>query len=130
MTSGKVAISADGSTVLWKSTVSSTHKCWVTTNKGTNWTASTGLTFTCNPVGDPENSSKFYAYNPSDGYLYASTNSGLNFYQGRPAGHRRVRHIPGSARPRRPYLGRAGQRRGEVLHNSGVSFSERQRQRM
>jgi xyloglucan-specific exo-beta-1,4-glucanase len=81
MTNGKVAISATGSTVLWKSTVGSTHKCYITTNMGTTWTASAGLTFTCNPVADPEHDGKFYAYYPTDGYLYASTNGGLNFYR-------------------------------------------------
>jgi xyloglucan-specific exo-beta-1,4-glucanase len=79
MTNGKVAISADGTNVLWKSMVGSVHKCYITTNLGANWTASTGLTFNCNPIADPENSSKFYAYNSSDGYLYASTDGGLNF---------------------------------------------------
>lgn len=74
MTNGAVAISADGSTVLWKST-----SCYVTTNMGTNWTASVGLTFSCNPEADAVNSLKFYAYNSSDGFIYASTDGGLNF---------------------------------------------------
>jgi hypothetical protein len=79
MTSGKVAVSADGNTVLWKSTVSSVHKCYVTTNLGTVWTVSSGLTFACNPVADPVNPLKFYAFNTSDGYMYASTDGGLTF---------------------------------------------------
>lgn len=79
MTSGKVAVSADGSTVIWLSTVSSAYKCYVTTNLGTLWTLGSGLTFACNPVGDPVNPSKFYAYNPSDGYMYVSVNAGLTF---------------------------------------------------
>jgi uncharacterized protein YjdB len=79
MTSGKVAVSADGNTVLWISTVSSVYKCYVTTNLGTLWTLSSGLTFSCNPVGDPVNPLKFYAYNPTDGYMYVSTDGGLNF---------------------------------------------------
>ena len=51
MTNGSVAISADGTTVLWNSTVGRVHTNYVTTNLGTNWTPSTGLTFSCNPEG-------------------------------------------------------------------------------
>jgi len=79
MTSGKAAVSADGNTVIWISTVSSVYKCYVTTNLGTVWTLSSGLTFACNPVGDPVNPLKFYTYNPSDGYMYVSANGGLTF---------------------------------------------------
>ena len=79
MTNGEVAISADSTNILWKSLVGSTHTCYVTTNLGTNWTLSTGLTFNCNPVADPQNSAKFYAYNSSDGFMYVSINGGLNF---------------------------------------------------
>lgn len=78
MTNGYVAISADGSTVLWKSKFVA-DTCYLTTNLGTNWTLSTGLTFTCIPVADPVNPAKFYAYNSSDGFLYVSTNGGTNF---------------------------------------------------
>ena len=81
MSNGYVAISADGSTVLWKSS-----SCYVTTNLGTNWTATTGLTFTCAPKADSVNSSKFYAYNSANGFLYASLNGGLNFNQAGSAG--------------------------------------------
>ena len=79
MTNGYVAISADGSTVLWKSKFA-VDTCYFTANLGTNWTLSTGLTFTCIPVADPVNPAKFYAYNSSDGFLYVSTNTGTNFY--------------------------------------------------
>jgi xyloglucan-specific exo-beta-1,4-glucanase len=79
MTNGEVAISADGARVLWKSTVGSAQTTYVTTNLGTNWTLSTGLTFNCNPIADPVNASKFYAYNSSDGYMYVSTDGGLTF---------------------------------------------------
>lgn len=78
MTNGYVAIAADGSTVLWKSKFVS-DTCYITTNLGTNWTLSTGLTFTCIPVADPVNPAKFYAYNSSDGFMYVSTNAGTNF---------------------------------------------------
>jgi xyloglucan-specific exo-beta-1,4-glucanase len=81
MSNGYVAISASGSTVLWKSS-----SCCLTTNLGTNWTASTGLTFTCALQADSVNSAKFYAYNSANGFLYVSTNGGLNFNQAGSAG--------------------------------------------
>lgn len=81
MTNGEVAVSADGSTVLWKSMVGGIHTNYITGNLGTNWTPVTGLNFNCIPVADPENSAKFYAYNSSDGSLYASTNRGTNFFK-------------------------------------------------
>lgn len=74
MTNGYLAISPDASTVVWKST-----SCYVTTNLGTNWTASTNINFTCIPRADAVNPLKFYAYNSSDGFLYNSTDGGLNF---------------------------------------------------
>jgi xyloglucan-specific exo-beta-1,4-glucanase len=122
MTNGKVAISANGSTVLWKSTVGSAHRCYLTTNLGANWTASAGLTFTCNPVADPENDAKFYAYYPTDGYLYASTNGGLNFYRaGQPGtgGAATFRVAPGLEGHIWIALGSAGVK---YSTNSGVSF--------
>ncbi|MBC8094241.1 MAG: Ig-like domain-containing protein [Akkermansiaceae bacterium] len=81
MTGGKVAVSAAGATILWKSMTNGVHACFFTTNLGTNWTASTGLTFNCNPVADPENSSKFYAYNSGNGFMYVSVNGGVSFAQ-------------------------------------------------
>ena len=79
MTKGKVALSADGKTILWKSTVNSQHKCYYTTDKGMNWNPVNGLNFNCIPIGDPVNPQKFYAYNSSDGYCYASIDGGKNF---------------------------------------------------
>lgn len=79
MTKGKVAVSADGKIILWKSTVSSQEKCWVTNNKGASWTASSGINFSCYPMADPVISTRFYAYNRSEGYLYVSEDGGLSF---------------------------------------------------
>lgn len=79
MTKGKVAVSADGKTILWKSTVSSQEKCWVTNNKGASWTASSGINFSCYPMADPVVANRFYAYNRSEGYLYVSEDGGLSF---------------------------------------------------
>ena len=86
MTNGSVAIAADASRVLWKSTIASVHTSYVTTNLGTNWTLGTGLTFACNPEADSLNPLKFYAYNSSDGYLYSSTDGGLTFARAGSAG--------------------------------------------
>jgi len=82
MTNGNVAIAADGSTVLWQSVVGSIPTCYLTTNLGTNWTLSTGLTFSGIPKADSQNPLKFYVYNSSDGYLYVSTNGGQTFAKG------------------------------------------------
>jgi len=79
MAGGTPAIGADGRTVLWNATVSNTNACYVTTNLGTTWTGSTGLTFGCSPLADPVNPSTFYAYDSGNGYAYVSTNGGLNF---------------------------------------------------
>ena len=86
MTNGKVAISCDGATVLWKSSVGGINTNYLTTNLGTNWIAGTNLNFNCIPVADPENPQKFYAYNSSDGFLYVSTNSGRGFFKSGSAG--------------------------------------------
>ncbi|MBV5316104.1 MAG: T9SS type A sorting domain-containing protein [Prolixibacteraceae bacterium] len=86
MTKGKVAVSADGKTILWKSTVNSLEKCWVTTTKGASWTASSGINFSCSPAADPVVSSRFYAYNRTEGYLYVSEDGGLSFQKAGLAG--------------------------------------------
>jgi len=78
MTNGSVAVSADGTTFLWHSTVGGVYTNYITTNLGTNWTTSTGLTFSCIPEADAQNPLKFYAYNSSDGYLYVSGDGGVN----------------------------------------------------
>ncbi len=79
MTKGKVAVSADGKTIIWKSTLNSLEKCWYTNNKGVNWTACTGVNFSFIPMADPVNPLKFYAYNRSEGYLYVSDDGGISF---------------------------------------------------
>jgi len=82
LTNGNVAIAADGSAVLWQSTVGGAPTCYLTTNLGVAWTLSTGLTFSGKPEADSQNPLKFYAYNSSDGYLYVSTNAGQTFAKG------------------------------------------------
>lgn len=86
LTNGTPAVSADGHTVLWDTTANGTNACYATTNLGVSWTACTGLTFRCQPQGDPVNPQKFYAYNSGDGYLYVSTDGGLTFASAGSAG--------------------------------------------
>ncbi len=86
MTNGEVVVSADGATVLWKSTVGGVNTNYLTTNLGTNWLPGTGLNFNCIPLADPVNAAKFYAYNPGDGYLYVSTNGAQAFFKSGSAG--------------------------------------------
>ena len=86
MTGGKVAVSADGITVIWKSTKDNQEKCWYTSDNGKTWTASTGVNFGFYPMGDPVNPLKFYAYNRNDGYLYVSNDGGKSFLKSGLAG--------------------------------------------
>jgi len=87
MTNGKVAVSADGKTIIWKSSVNNVEKCWYTMDKGVTWTASTGVNFSFYPMSDPVNPLKFYAYNRSDGYLYVSNDGGISFQKAGYAGN-------------------------------------------
>ncbi len=123
MTGGKVAVSADGSAILWKSAFGSTNVCYVSTNLGAQWMVSTGLTFACNPVADPENAARFYAYNSSDGYMYVSSNRGLNFTRAGQAGsggNSTFRVAPDRAGHLWVALGGGGIKSST---NSGASFS-------
>jgi len=86
MTGGKVAVSADGNSIIWKSTKDNQEKCWYTTDKGKTWIASTGVNFGFYPMGDPVNPAKFYAYNKNDGYLYISNDGGKTFLKSGLAG--------------------------------------------
>ena len=79
-TQGKVALSANGNTVLHSPRESSTT--YRSTNNGSSWSTVSGLNFNeARPVGDPVNSNKFYAYNPGNGAVMVSTNGGTSFSQ-------------------------------------------------
>lgn len=75
---GKVAISADGGTILhcpWNSSTT-----YYTTNNGANWSACSGISFqNAAPVADQVNSNYFYIYKPNTGELFRSTNKGVSF---------------------------------------------------
>jgi len=81
---GRVGVSADGTAVLWCPSGSTTT--YRTANNGTNWTNANGLTFNSMPVGDVVNANKIYAYNPADGFIYVSTDKGVNFVKSGSAG--------------------------------------------
>ncbi len=93
---GTVALSADGTVILWTPDSSSTT--YRTTNDGSMWTPVTGLSVNAPVIGDSVNSSKFYAYNPSGGSFYLSTDGGASFSQvSTPGGDgaTKVRAVPG-----------------------------------
>jgi xyloglucan-specific exo-beta-1,4-glucanase len=100
---GQVALSADGNVLLHSPDNSSTS--YRSVNNGTTWTPVAGLTInSAMPVGDPVNSSKFYAYSSNNnsptpnGTLLLSTDGGITFTQaGSPGswGSRIIRTVPG-----------------------------------
>ncbi|WP_440239504.1 hypothetical protein, partial [Cytophaga sp.] len=75
---GKVALSADGATILHCPYGSST--IYRSTNNGSSWTTSNGVNISyAVPVADMVNSNKFYAYNSDNGVMMVSTDGGANF---------------------------------------------------
>lgn len=77
-TSGKVALSADGNTILHCPDGSSTT--FYSTNNGGSWTGAAGVNVSgAIPVADFVNTNKFYIYSSLSGQLYVSTNKGVSF---------------------------------------------------
>ena len=75
---GKVALSANGSTILHCPSGSSTM--YRSTNNGSSWTTCNGISIAdAVPVADQVNSNKFYAYNSNSGVMMVSTDGGTNF---------------------------------------------------
>jgi hypothetical protein len=76
-TYGKVALSADGNTILHCPEATTTY---YSTNNGGTWT-STGVTNVDRavPVADFVNTNKFYIYSRASGQLLVSTNKGVSF---------------------------------------------------
>ncbi|HLP38142.1 T9SS type A sorting domain-containing protein [Lacibacter sp.] len=76
--SGRVAVSADGGTILHCPGGSSTT--YYTTNNGGNWSASSGVSLgDAAPVADQVNANYFYIFHPSTGQMFRSTNKGVSF---------------------------------------------------
>jgi xyloglucan-specific exo-beta-1,4-glucanase len=75
---GRVAISADGGTILhcpgWSTTT------WYTTNNGGSWTACSGVSLqSATPVADQVNANYFYIYNQPNGQMLRSSDKGVSF---------------------------------------------------
>jgi hypothetical protein len=75
---GKVAINADGSTILHCPGGSSTT--YYTTNNGGSWSSCSGVSLgDAIPLGDMVNANYFYIYNPTNGQMLVSSNKGVSF---------------------------------------------------
>ncbi len=75
---GQVAVSADGEVFLHAPEGS--RFTFRSEDLGASWSVISGLNFTnTRPVADPENSDKFYVYNPVNGRVYVSTDKGVSF---------------------------------------------------
>jgi photosystem II stability/assembly factor-like uncharacterized protein len=73
---GRIALSADGRTIVWAMQRSSAS---FTTNRGVTWTNCDGLSSGVSVIADPVNASRFYAFDAPTGKLMASTNSAATF---------------------------------------------------
>lgn len=77
-TEGRVAISADGGTILHCPGNSTTT--YYTTNNGASWSSCSGVSLdNAAPVADQVNSTYFYIYHPSTGQMFRSSNKGVSF---------------------------------------------------
>jgi hypothetical protein len=75
---GSVAVSANGSTIVWAPSDSGAATSY-STNNGTSWTACTGAAAQQQVVADRIASNVFYMYDTVHGQLLMSTNSGASF---------------------------------------------------
>ena len=73
---GRIALSADGGTLVWTLQRGS---AFVTTNRGMTWTNCEGLSSGASVVADPVSASRFYAFDAQAGKLMTSTNSPATF---------------------------------------------------
>ena len=97
--SGQAALSADGNTLVHSPTASTVS--YRSTDNGATWTTCSGLTVNeARPVADAVNSSKFYAYSPTNGAVLVSTDGGATFAQSNATalannGSKVIRTVPG-----------------------------------
>ena len=75
---GSVAVSADGSTIVWAPSDTGVAT-YTTANNGTNWTLSTGAPAQQPVIADRIAAKTFYVFNPSSGSVLTSTNGGVTF---------------------------------------------------
>jgi hypothetical protein len=93
-TGGQLAFSADASHLLWS--VDTTT--FSSPDQGASWVPSTGLSVAVFPEADGLSPTKFYAYDPESGTVFASSDGGASFTAAAtlPAGGAsRVRAVPG-----------------------------------
>jgi len=108
---GHLAFSADGAVLLW----SAAAVVQRTANAGGTWSRVRGLDFGAAPAADSVDARKFYAYDPSSGAVYVSSDAGRSFARTvvlAAGGAERIRSVPGVA--------------GEVwvpLHGQGLARS-------
>jgi photosystem II stability/assembly factor-like uncharacterized protein len=74
---GKVAVAADGSSIVWDPADGTTPV--YSTDDGKTWTAVSGLPTGLTPVADAVSGEVFYAIDDSTGVLYKSTDGGATF---------------------------------------------------
>ncbi len=98
---GNVAISANGSTIVWTPYDSATY---YSNNDGASWTASSGAPVSSSnsfvPIADRSNSNYFYIYDQLNGTLYVSSNGGASFNSaatGLPSYGNEIKTTPGLA---------------------------------
>jgi xyloglucan-specific exo-beta-1,4-glucanase len=118
---GHVAVSANGMVFLHTPDNSST--VYRSVDNGASWVAVAGLNVTnIEPVADPINPDKFYAYNSSTGKMMVSTDGGRNFAAGGTVGSggmTKIRATPG--KEGHLWVALSGGLSRSV--NSGTSFS-------
>jgi xyloglucan-specific exo-beta-1,4-glucanase len=73
---GVVAVSADGSSIVWAPVDAAPA---YSTDGGQTWTAVSGLAEGLMPVADPVTPGVFYAFDPATGTMLTSTNNGATF---------------------------------------------------
>ena len=78
---GSVAVSADGTTLIWSPSDSGTATSY-STNNGSTWTACTGAPANVMVLADRVNPKTFYIYDGTHGVVYVSVNGGVSFGAG------------------------------------------------
>jgi hypothetical protein len=92
---GTVAVSADGNAIIWTPNGGAPS---LTRDRGTTWTACTGLSPHLQVISDRMNPSRFYAEDGNAGTLYASNDGGATFTptgQSLPQGTGTLNAVPG-----------------------------------
>jgi hypothetical protein len=122
--SEKIHISANGTYIVWAPENSIPY---YTNNKGASWIACQGVTAGSNSMtSDRVNDKKFYYYNQTNGYVYISTDGGINYTQGAFAGYWGQRIIANPLTEGDIWIPIFGQGTSGIFHstNSGTSFTK------